>query len=84
MLKDLSDEERKANWHLVERDGSDLVGGGAAVVVLELLGPTRWVGLICRRLRLGWLLGWINLLFKKARGRLGRFVPDRPGPERFP
>ena len=84
LLETLTDEERKANWHLVQRNGDDLVMGEAAIAVLELLAPTRWLGVACRRLRLGWLLGWIDWVFKKARGRLGRFVPDRPGPERFP
>jgi predicted DCC family thiol-disulfide oxidoreductase YuxK len=83
LLAVLPEDERFETWHLAAPDGS-LAGHGAGVV--ELLGALRLTR------PLGRLLGLVpNRALDRAygvvarqRGRLGRLVPDRPGPRRFP
>ncbi len=78
-------DERLAGWHLVLTDGVRLAAGPGAIVVLEGLWWTRWLGKLCRWLRLGAALGAIDgFVAKKKGGRLGRRVPDGPAPRRFP
>lgn len=84
LLPDLSEDERGDHWHLVTEDGEDLTGGKGGVALLELLPATRLVGRTLRVTHLHWLAGIGDFALDKLRGRLGRFVPEGPGPERFP
>lgn len=84
LLPHLTSEERNQSWHLVTIIGEDLVGGEGVVAVLEVLRPTRWLGVGMRRLRLVWLMDLIDKGFKTLRGSLGRLVPDVTGPRRYP
>jgi predicted DCC family thiol-disulfide oxidoreductase YuxK len=73
LLAELSDEQRLASIHLVEIDGQRASAGAALAVVLGYLGvparPARVIGLVYGPVA-------------RARGVLGRFVPDGPAPRR--
>lgn len=76
-------EERFATWHLVLREGA-LVGYGAGgVKLLEAMTLTRRAGGLLARVP-GGILDRIYDVVARFRVKLGRFVPDRPGPRRFP
>lgn len=76
--------ERVAVWHLVLPDGSRRSGGPAVVDVLERLRWTRWLGRLCRALRLTGLLDAGYDFVSKRKSRLSHHVPDGLGPRRFP
>lgn len=80
----LPEETRFATWHLVQRDGRLVSRGEAGVAVLGHMVATRWLArlLSLRLLRLP--LEGLYALVSSNRSRLGRLVPDRPGPRRFP
>ena len=80
----IPEAERYTGWHLVTLDGARLSGGIGAIVVLEQLRWTRWVGRLCRLLRLAPLLGAIDGFVSEKKGRLSHHVPEGPGPHRFP
>ena len=69
LLASVWEEERYSTWWLVEPDGT-LHGRGDGLVALggRIFAP----------------LAPFYGLVARNRGRLGRFVPDRPGPRRFP
>jgi len=77
-------EERAAHWHLIQPDGTDLIGGAAVLALLEALPPTRLIGRAVRSLRMEKLLTAIDGFIGRKRSRLGDFVKDRPGPIRYP
>jgi hypothetical protein len=80
LLGSVPPEERRARFWLAEQDG-DLAGGGrAAVRLLSLLGAAPLAELP----GIGALVGRGYDLVSSVRGALGRVVPDRPGPRRFP
>ncbi len=72
------------SYQLLLPDGRRLQSGPASVELMELLRPTRWLGLVARRLRLTVVVGLLYNLVSVHRSRLGRLVPDRPGPHRPP
>jgi predicted DCC family thiol-disulfide oxidoreductase YuxK len=72
------------SWQLIEPDGTRLTHGDAFVRLLEVLGRTRWLGRAMRAARLTRLAGVIDRVISKARPFAGRFVPDGPGPRRWP
>ena len=83
LLVGLPDDERLATWRLGLTDGS-LVGYGAGVLqLLEAVRLTRPVGRVLARLPAG-ALDRIYDIVARRRDKLGRLVPDRPGPRRFP
>ena len=84
LLAATPEAERGDHWHFVGPDGRDLVGGAATVMVLEYLHRTRYVGRLARVLRLTPLLHLGHVLLKQLRARLSPFVPDGPGPLRYP
>jgi hypothetical protein len=51
---------------------------------MELLVATRWLGRLCRRRPLTWLVGLIDHLVNVARPKLSRLVPKGPGPRCWP
>jgi predicted DCC family thiol-disulfide oxidoreductase YuxK len=75
LLPGLSETERAASIHLVETDGQRLSRGAALAGLLDHLGlpvlPAR-------------LLGHFYGPVARRRGILGRFVPDKPPPQRYP
>lgn len=83
LLARLPEHERFETWHLPAPDGS-LAGHGAGVV--RLLGALRLTRPLGRLLGLvpDGALDRAYGVVARQRGRLGRLVPDRPGPRRFP
>jgi predicted DCC family thiol-disulfide oxidoreductase YuxK len=83
LLDGLGEEERFATWRLAQLDGS-LVGYGAGGVQLfEAMRVTRPVGRVLAYVPAA-ILERIYDVVARSRGTLGRLVPDRPGPRRFP
>jgi hypothetical protein len=80
----LTEEQLKFSWQLIERDGTRLTKGPAAVRLMQHLRPTRWLGRCCRPRALTWLVGLIDHVISVSRPRLSRFVPKGPGPRRWP
>ena len=73
LLSDLTDEQRMASIHFVESDGQRVSAGPAFARMLGHLGvpprPAQLLGLLYRPVA-------------RARGVLGRLVPDGPAPRR--
>ena len=80
----LTEEQVKYSWQLIECGGTRLVKVPAAVRLLQLLKPTRWLGKLCRARPLTRLVGVIDHLICVNRPRLSRLVPKGPGPRRWP
>ena len=80
----LTEEQLRYSWQLIERDGTRLTRGPAAVRLMELLRPTRRLGRLCRLRPLTRLVGAVDHLISVSRPRLSRLVPRGPGPRRWP
>ena len=80
----LTEDQLKHSWQLIERDGTRLTEGPAAVRLMELLRPTRWLGRLCRPRSITRLVGAIDHLVKVSRPKLSHVVPKGPGPRRWP
>ena len=80
----LTEDQLKYSWQLIECDGTRLVKGAAAVRLMQLLHPLRWVGRICRRPLLTKLVGAVDHLICISRPKLSKIVPKGPGPRRWP
>ncbi|MDQ3952979.1 MAG: hypothetical protein M3279_08470 [Actinomycetota bacterium] len=80
----LTEEQLRHSWQLIERDGTRLTEGPAAVRLMELLKPTRRLGRVCRVRPLTRIVGAIDRLIKVSRPKLSRLVPRGPGPRRWP
>jgi hypothetical protein len=78
-------EERGECWWLAPVHGAPVRGdrGGGALLLLELR-LTRPLGRVVRALRASRLIDAADVLLARNRARLGRLVPDRPGPRRYP
>lgn len=80
----VSEDERFTTFHLIGADGSGLSGGAAVIETLSAVPSTSWLG---RALGLRLLRPLVNGVYKvlvASKGFVGRFVPDRPGPVRWP
>jgi hypothetical protein len=83
LLAGLTQEERHATWRLALPDGR-LVGYGSGFVDLaRSLRLTRPLAPILGRIPAGGLDRAYGVIARR-RPRLGKLVPDRPGPRRFP
>jgi hypothetical protein len=83
LLAQLPDDERFETWHLT-LPSHRLVGHGAGGVdLLRSMRLTRPVGRLVARAP-ETLLDRVYELVARHRCRLGRLVPDGPGPRRFP
>lgn len=80
----LTEEQLRYSWQLIEPDGTRLTKGPAAVRLLQLLKPTRWLGRACRPRPLTRLVGLLDHWIKAARPLLSHCVPKGPGPRRWP
>lgn len=80
----LTEEQVRFSWQLIECDGRRLTKGEAAVRLMELLKPTRWIGKLCRPRPLTWLVGVLDHAISVSRPKLSRVVPRGPGPRRWP
>lgn len=83
-LAHLPEAERFATFHLVLVSGGVLSGGDAGPVLLRNMRGMRMLGQIASALRIRRLSWAIYRSFAANRKRLGRLVPDAPGPHRFP
>ncbi|MBA2383233.1 MAG: hypothetical protein H0V68_01010 [Actinobacteria bacterium] len=78
MLALLPEEERFESWHLVRSDGSLAGGRRGNLALLRELAPVPAVPGLARAVdAVYWRLA-------RNRDRLGKLVPGRPGPRRFP
>ena len=80
----IPDDVRFTTFHLIRPDGAGLSGGAAVIETLSEVGATSLLGraLGFRPLRPLVDLFYRGLVFSK--GFIGRFVPDAPGPVRWP
>jgi hypothetical protein len=83
LLGPLPEEERYGTWHLVLRDGSLVGHGTGGVHLLGAMSLSRPVGRVLAHVP-GRTLDEGYEIVARLRGRLGRFVPDGPGPRRYP
>jgi predicted DCC family thiol-disulfide oxidoreductase YuxK len=84
LLEHVSDEERVSLLRLVLPDGRMLLGGAAALNVLERLPATRLLARTVTLLHAERSAEAAYALVARNRVRLGRLVPDGPGPRRYP
>ena len=82
-LAGLPREEQFASWYLAQPDGTVVGYGTGGVQLLEAMRLTRRTGHALGRLPAGILDGTYGVI-ASWRSALGRLVPDRPGPRRFP
>jgi hypothetical protein len=80
----LTEEQVKYSWQIIECDGKRLTRGEAAVRLMELLKPTRWLGKVCRARLLTGLVGAVDHVISVNRPKLSRLVPKGAGPRRWP
>lgn len=83
LLEAVDEEERFATWHLALPGGAVVGGGAGGVELLRSMSLTRPLGgalahIPQRPLELAYDV------VARNRSALGRVVPDRPGPRRFP
>jgi len=83
LLEPLPLEERFATWHIVPVGGQTVGYGRGAIELLRAMALTRPAARVLRLVP-GAVLDSAYHLVARKRSRLGRFVPDRPGPLRFP
>ncbi|MDQ4124817.1 MAG: hypothetical protein M3134_04335 [Actinomycetota bacterium] len=80
----LTEEQVKFSWQLIECGGTRLTKGPAAVRLMELLRPTRWLGKLFRPRLLTALVGAVDHLISISRPQLSKIVPKAAGPRRWP
>lgn len=80
----LTEEQLKYSWQLIECGGARFTKGPAAVRLMQLLKPLRWLGRLCRPKPLTWLVGVIDNAISLSRPQLSKVVPKGPGPRRWP
>jgi hypothetical protein len=83
LLASIDEDERFATWHLVLRDGTIVGYGRGGVVLLRTMRCTRAVARPIARIPDA-VLEVAYRVVARSRSKLGRLVPDRPGPRRFP
>ena len=85
LLATVPESRRSESWWIVGRDGMPVAGkAGAGVVLLTELGLTRRLGRVLGAIGLSSFLDALDGFFAQYRGRLSRFVPDGPAPQRYP
>ena len=84
LLEHVSDEERVSLLRLVLSDGRMLSGGAAALSVLARLPATRPLARTLTVLHAQRAAEAAYAIVARNRDRLGRLVPDGPGPRRYP
>jgi predicted DCC family thiol-disulfide oxidoreductase YuxK len=86
LLLDAVPANRRAeSWWVVRRDGVPVSGtSGGGIVLLAEISRTRFVGRVLGEIGLSSLIDVLGALVARHRGRLSRFVPDGPAPQRYP
>jgi predicted DCC family thiol-disulfide oxidoreductase YuxK len=83
LLAGVTEDERFESWRLASPDGSLAGRGSGAVDLLLVLRLTRPAGRLLARIPARRLDQAYEAIAHRRR-TLGRLVPDRPGPRRFP
>jgi len=83
LLADLPEAERLSSWRLARPDGSLSGRGRGGIDLLEAMTPTRRLGRALALVPDRALDGAYGHV-ARARGALGRLVPDGLAPRRFP
>lgn len=83
MLADLPEDERCASWRLVRPGGPPIGYGRGGRELLLSLRSTRPLGRLLGVVPDG-VLDAAYRLVARNRSQLGRLVPDRAGPRRYP
>ena len=84
LLEHVSGEERGSSLRLVLPDGRMISAGAAALGVLERLPATRPLARTATLLHAQRAAEALYAFVARNRDRLGRLVPDGPGPRRYP
>ena len=84
LLEHVPQEERSSSLRLVLPEGRMLSGGAAALGTLERLPATRPFARVAAVLHAQPSAVALYALVASNRDRLGRLVPDGPGPRRYP
>ncbi|MBA3333190.1 MAG: hypothetical protein H0U30_04295 [Actinobacteria bacterium] len=82
-LDGLDEDEQYATWRLAFRDGSVVGYGDGLTRLLETMRLTRFAARLVSRIPAS-LLDSVYGTVSRHRETLGKVVPDRPGPRRFP
>lgn len=80
----IPEDVRFTTFHLIDRAGAGFSGGAAVAETLSSIHATAWIGRLLRRFPLSLLVRVAYAGLAKSKGYVGRFVPDAPGPERWP
>ena len=83
LLEALAEDEQFASWHLALSDGTLVGYGTGGVELLRSMPLTRRAGRLFAAVP-DRLLDAAYGLVARHRDLLGRLVPDRPAPKRFP
>jgi predicted DCC family thiol-disulfide oxidoreductase YuxK len=83
LLEAVDEDERFTSWHLAMPDGAVVGRGAGGVELLRSMSLTRRVGDGLARIPRRPLELAYEIVARNRRA-LGRVVPDRPGPRRFP
>lgn len=83
LLEGLDEDERYATWRLALRDRSLVGYGDGLTQLLETMRLTRFAARLLSRIPAS-LLDAVYSTVVRHRETLGKLVPDRPGPWRFP
>lgn len=75
---------RFTTFHVIRPNGSGFSGGAAVIETLSAIGWASRLGRFLGLRPLRPVVGVLYLGLVKSKGFLGRFVPDAPGPERWP
>jgi predicted DCC family thiol-disulfide oxidoreductase YuxK len=85
LLDAVPENRRTESWWIVGRDGVPVAGKrGAGVVLLTEIRPTWLPGYVLGAIGLSRLIDTLDAFVARHRGRLSRFVPDGPAPQRYP
>lgn len=79
----LAEEERFATWRLALADGSLVGYGKGGAHLFAAMRLTRPIGRLLARAP-AHLVDRVYEVLARVRAPLGRVVPDRPGPRRYP
>jgi hypothetical protein len=85
LLTDVPEEAQNECWWLVLRDGTPIPGdAGGGVALFAEVRLFRPLGRMLQVLHASALIDAIDKVAARHRGRLGHFVPEGPGPRRYP
>jgi len=84
LLEQLPEEERFKTWWLAERDGRLRSHTDGGVALLGHMHMTRPLARRLQRPRIEGALARLDNLVAHHKSRLGKVVPNGPGPYRYP